>query len=271
MDPRRALREEVIQNTVAELGFPAPRVLLASSDPVALGGGFLVMEHVAGQPLLAERRLGIASTLAATQARLHALDAEPLLDAMAAIGERQAITLDGLLGDFEQRTAHWALEGLRAPVAWLRAQRPPPLARLSICHGDFHPQNVLMSLGVVTGVLDWPNAIVAEPAYDVAATRVILGLVPVELAATSPALRAALRVLRPLLLKQYLRAYGQHARVSRERLTYYEAVACVRQLVRIAEAWAGIRTMTPLDESLFGEDLARRFASLTGVVPKLPS
>jgi hypothetical protein len=41
--PERALSERATQNAVAGLGYPAPRVLLASSDPTILGGAFLVM------------------------------------------------------------------------------------------------------------------------------------------------------------------------------------------------------------------------------------
>jgi hypothetical protein len=48
----RALSERAIQNAVAGLGYPAPRVLLASPDPTILGGAFLVMERLPGRPLL---------------------------------------------------------------------------------------------------------------------------------------------------------------------------------------------------------------------------
>ena len=56
-------------------------------------------------------------------------------------------------------------------MRWHRERRPPEPGRRAICHGDFHPQNILSEGGVVTGVLDWPNALVAHPAYDVASTR----------------------------------------------------------------------------------------------------
>src|SRR3989454_12667568 len=50
-DPARALHERATQNALAELGYPAPRVLLASADARILGGPFLIMERLAGQPL----------------------------------------------------------------------------------------------------------------------------------------------------------------------------------------------------------------------------
>ncbi len=81
-DPVRALRERATQNALAGLGYPVPRVLIASADREPLGAGFLVMERAAGRPLLATRRPGIGRTLAEAHARLHALNAEALLRAL---------------------------------------------------------------------------------------------------------------------------------------------------------------------------------------------
>src|SRR5438046_10657060 len=44
--PTRLFRERAVQNALATLGYPAPRVLAASADPAPLGGAFLVMESV---------------------------------------------------------------------------------------------------------------------------------------------------------------------------------------------------------------------------------
>src|SRR2546425_9076996 len=85
--PARALSERATQNAVAGLGYPAPRVLLASPDPPTLGGAFLVMERLAGRPLLDAQRLGVASVLVEMQLRLHALDAEVLLLALDREGQ----------------------------------------------------------------------------------------------------------------------------------------------------------------------------------------
>src|SRR5947208_15329039 len=92
--PARALSERATQNAVAGLGYPAPRALLASSDRTILGGAFLVMERLAGQPLLDAQRLGVASVLVEMQLRLHALDAEVLLLALGG-----TIQVDGRPGE----------------------------------------------------------------------------------------------------------------------------------------------------------------------------
>ena len=50
-DPGRVKLETVVQNTLAEMGFPAPRVMVTESDPGILGGPFMVMTRLSGQTL----------------------------------------------------------------------------------------------------------------------------------------------------------------------------------------------------------------------------
>src|SRR5438477_63358 len=50
-DPMRVKLETVVQNTLADIGFPAPRVMVTESDPTILGGPFMVMARVPGQTL----------------------------------------------------------------------------------------------------------------------------------------------------------------------------------------------------------------------------
>jgi aminoglycoside phosphotransferase (APT) family kinase protein len=271
-DPRRAVREEVVQNTVAGLGYPAPRALLASADPVALGGGFLVMERISGRPMLEERRLGVAARLVHAQIRLHALDAGRLLEAMDGIGHD--VTFDGLLTQFRDRIARESLDGLRSAVDWLASHRPPASERPVICHGDFHPQNILTSAGALTGVLDWPNTVVADAAYDVASTRIILGLVPLRLSAMPAPVRMVVRMLRPVLLRRYLAGYRRRRPLRAGALAYYEAASCMRPLIRATEgrrrAAVGGVVLDPLDASSFAERVCARFARITGVTPTVP-
>jgi aminoglycoside phosphotransferase (APT) family kinase protein len=47
-----------------------------------------------------------------------------------------------------------------------------------LCHLDFQPFNVLVDDGAVTGIVDWSNARVADPAEDLAWTTVVLALGP---------------------------------------------------------------------------------------------
>lgn len=272
-DPARALRERAVQNAIADLGYPAPRAPWAAADTARFGGAFLVMERMPGRPLLAARRFDIAGAIAGMQARLHDLSADALLracDAATPPVPRETLTFDGYLAQLDRRIAASRHTGLRPAMRWLEAHRPPPPSRPAICHGDFHPQNLLYE-GRVTGVLDWPNALVADPAYDVAATRTILGLAPIALVKLSPVQRWVVRRLRPILVRRYLAAYRRRRPISEEKLTYYEAASIMRALVRACEdRTSATGPVSDLDKSSYPEDLSNRFAEITGIRPALP-
>jgi aminoglycoside phosphotransferase (APT) family kinase protein len=242
------------------------------------------MERLAGRPLLNVKWLGIASVLVELQLRLHALDADVLLQALDREGQassrggappisREMVTVEGHLARLERRIGRGRLRGLEAAMAWLFDHRPTGAGRRVICHGDFHPQNILIMDGRVTGVIDWPNTIVADRALDVAATRVIIGLVPMGLLGVPPALRGLIEVARRVVAARYVRGYRRRHQLDGSRLAYYEALACMRGLVRTAEARLapiGESGLNPLDASGFGERLGARFTRLTGVTLRLP-
>jgi len=277
-DPLRALRERATQNALATLGYPVPRVLTASADRGPLGAGFLVMERAAGRPLLEARRPGVGRTLAETHARLHALNAEALLRALDDEGraagwgfDRDAFSFESHLASLDRRIRQAGLAGLADGMRWLLDRRPAgPSARV-ICHGDFHPQNLLTVAGRATAVLDWPNVVVAPPEYDVAATRVILTQTPVALFPVPVALRPLAAAARRLVAARYLAVYRKLRPLDRARLPYFEAAGCMRGLVRTAEARVGgAAAANPLDASAYGERLAARFARVSGVPVALP-
>ena len=260
------------------MGFPAPRVPLATANPEILGRAFLVMERRPGRPLLAAPFLGIGRLLVETQLRLHALDPDAFLRALEreVPGSGALVTLDGHLRQLEARIDRLALDGLRSAMRWLQDHRPPPGGPRAICHGDFHPQNLLADRGEVTAVLDWPHVLVAEPAYDVAATRAILGLTPLEVLPMRASLRWLMEASRGLLLARYLREYQRRRPLAATALAYGEALACMRGLVRAAESRRAVfgepaAPANPLDASSFGDRLAARFAALTGIQPRLPA
>jgi aminoglycoside phosphotransferase (APT) family kinase protein len=277
-DPRRALREQAIQNALAAQGYPAPRAPLASADPAELGAGFVIMERRPGRSLLEHRGLGMAGALVRAQRRLHSMDAEAVRQAIEAAvpGGAQAHMVEGQLAQMEARIVRSALLGLVPALGWLRANRPTAEGPPVVCHGDFHPQNVLVSdRREITGVLDWPNVLLADRACDVAASRVILRYAPVGIAGVPLHLRWLLRAARAVLVRRFMAGHRRAQPLDGDALRYYEAFACMRGLVRVAEnrtaADVGVvSSLTRLDSSRFGERLARRFGKLTGITPRLP-
>jgi aminoglycoside phosphotransferase (APT) family kinase protein len=74
----------------------------------------------------------------------------------------------------------------------------------ALCHGDFHPANVMRSpSGPV--VIDWPNATRGAPEGDVARTLLLLGAG--EPASYTPVMRVLTMVGRGLFLWLYVGAY----------------------------------------------------------------
>jgi len=229
-DPARVTREQATQNALAAQGYPAPCVVLASLDPAPLGAAFLIMERAPGVPLLS-RVVGMAGVLVDTQARLHALDPGPLRGTLPG--------LDDYLDALGRRVEAASLGGVAPLLAWLRARRPPP-GDVVVCHGDFHPQNVMV---------DGAGVAVPGPRRWLAA--------------------AAQR----LLAARYLAGYRRRRPVDPTRLAYYEVAAALRALVRGGEVRRGAPGALPpsaLDRSPYAERLLARAARITGLEPSLP-
>jgi len=136
-------RERAVQNVVADLGFPAPRVLASSDGRETLGHAFLLMERMPGRALLGgvelrwilTRGVRLLQTLpritAETQARLHALDPEPLRRAMEAEGiPPQCAGVERWLNEIAATVERWSLDGLLPGLHWLIDRRPRELQRL---------------------------------------------------------------------------------------------------------------------------------------------
>lgn len=255
-DPRRALWENAVHTAVTGLGYPAPRVLLLCADKEVLGGAFLIMERLPGRMMLEDvfepSRLlfrlpriltEVPRILVETQTRLHALDPEPLLRAVDAAGlpasgvgpagiSRRLATVDGQLEQMWLRIERSSLHGLRPGLQWVLEHRPPEPEQRVICHGDFHPLNVLMERETVSGVVDWSLVTVADPAFDVANTKLLLEIAPLELPLVLDWLA---NVLRPILARRYYDAYRRQRPVDSEAIRYYEALRCTFELVWVAE------------------------------------
>jgi len=172
-------RERCAQDTVAAQGFPAPRVLLCEEAADAVGRPFMVMDRMPGRPLMGgadfptvvvelPRILRMPARTARVMLDLHALDAAALIDCFQAAGmDRRSAGPDHWLGRCEALIDEWSLDGLRAPLGWLRAKRPEDPPRPAICHGDLWGANILAEGERITGVLDWNLVTIADPAFEI--------------------------------------------------------------------------------------------------------
>lgn len=95
-NPDKAIRESVVQNVLAEKGYPVPSVSITCTDKSYLGGAFLVMEFVPGKTMFEASIKEPATPLGTIHAKLHSIDPEPIVESLRRQGlEERNYQLDG--------------------------------------------------------------------------------------------------------------------------------------------------------------------------------
>jgi aminoglycoside phosphotransferase (APT) family kinase protein len=172
-DPAACEREYRLLERLAEIGFPAPRPLLLDREGRDFGAPTVVMSRLPGRPDCAPRdREGYLRQLARTLAQLHAL----ATDGLDFLREQTAI-YDRSLADWDDQRP--IVDELHRSVvdearkAWVEVRNGQ---HRKLVHGDYWPGNVLFSRGRLTGVVDWEQPRLGDPAKDVATCRADLAV-----------------------------------------------------------------------------------------------
>jgi aminoglycoside phosphotransferase (APT) family kinase protein len=215
-------RECRLQAWIAARGYPAPPLLELLAPGALLDSPVMVMQRVAGtrmDQLIAATPSGIpglAAQLAAAQAALHRL---PVPDwAQAEPGWTLA---DKRL----ELTRYLVADGLRGPLAEAleQAEQIVPLLQVPqpvICHGDFHPRNLLVDADTVW-VIDWTTAGIGDRHGDIARTEWTFRFAEVTVdGATEGAVSQALSALS----RHYLPSYRRHGPIDEARLRLWMPV-----------------------------------------------
>jgi aminoglycoside phosphotransferase (APT) family kinase protein len=291
MRPDQARFEAAVQNAVAGLGYPAARVFVTCQEPAVLGTPFIVMERLSGSMVLegiggpdasgtmrfsgAGRLLRsvrllweIPRALAEAQVRLHDLDPQPLLDAIEREGlPRDSITVEGRLETLRAYIDANRIEGFREVVAWLVEHAPLP-EKVVICHCDIQPNNLLMTGGVITGVVDWSQVIVAGPALDVGCTKMAMDTAPLEM---PPMLQWLSRPISRTVSRGYVGRYTKERPLPRSSLDYYGALRAISELARVAAMHVGSLSEPGVWDNPAGvRNLIQYVRSIAGIEVRLP-
>jgi len=145
-----------------------------------------------------------------------------------------------LHADLHEIVAPPEVPALRALIPAALPGVPPHVAEVALrelaslpdgdrlCHGDFHPGNVLMSAhGPV--VIDWPNAVRCDPIADHSRTLLLL-----QLGALPPGTPIVVRVgaafARRLVRASYVRTYRRRRQVDAELLRRWTVVVAAARL-----------------------------------------
>lgn len=180
-----ALRREVrVLGALATTDVPHPRLVAACDDESVLGGVvFYLMEAIDGM----NPGDAVTEPYASDPAARHAgaLDVAAALARLAAV-DHQAIGLGDIgrpHGFLERQVPRWldllasysATPGYAGPLlphvdevaGWLEAHRPHGF-RPGLVHGDYHLNNVLLSLTEprVAAIVDWEMCTVGDPLLD---------------------------------------------------------------------------------------------------------
>ena len=197
-------------------GIPAPRM----GEPLnALGRAGDLFERIDGENLL--DRVGRLPWTMPREAwatgRLHArLHAIPAPDGLAPLHDR-----------VRERLAQLETPPRLRPAVERALEELPAGDRL--CHGDFHPGNILRERGGRRVVIDWGLAAAGPPEGDAARTLslILLG----EPINPQPALRVFTRFFRPLAAALYLRGYRSLRPLDEARLWRWTAVRACDHLI----------------------------------------
>ena len=290
VDPHRAPREAAVQNALAGLGYPAPRVFVTEARAEALGGSFIIMERMPGNPLGSEFEglsiKGLRQTFDTlrqlprarremlrlwdeAQTRLQLLPVRDFVDRIEKAGiDGETFSFDAEFAGLRAAAEEFGLERLRPAFDWLVEHRPSRSQNPVISHGDFQPLNVLADHGRLTGVIDWVKTTIADPAFDYGAAMAILATVPIHV---PPVLSRATRAF----MNNLARTHSRNCRTlpdSDAALHYYQVFNCVAQMVSVGRSRAQGRATHGVYNSPVGvANLVNHVHLLTGIHVNLPS
>lgn len=230
-----ATRESAVMEHVAVHRIPVPVPLAVAAAPEAnpLGLPFVVLPRVPGRTLLAEivatpwRFRRAIDDLAALAAAIHAVPidgldlptAPPLVDRWRARLRADA-DADSVVTPL--------LDRLDDHAERVRVERPV------LCHGDYHPLNVL-STRAASGwdhqIIDWTDAVIGDREFDVARTAGLMSLA--SIAAEAATERVVLRAAGPIMRSTFLRSYRRRASLDPLRLRFWEAAHIVKGVSQV--------------------------------------
>ncbi len=175
-------REYRVLAALAPTAVPVPEPLGFCADPEVIGAPFYVMREVGGDVLRTSadtgalppaQRSAVAAELASTLAALHAVD--PVAAGLGDFGRRGGYCARQLAtwGKQWERSRTRDLPEMTSLLAAL-AERTPADSALSIVHGDYRLDNVIVDLGgarpVIRAVLDWELSTLGDPLADLGTT-----------------------------------------------------------------------------------------------------
>jgi aminoglycoside phosphotransferase (APT) family kinase protein len=261
----KAEREFDAMNRLRKIEYPVPQVLALQRDWTPLGRPFLIMERIHGVSLdsacwsaTLEQRQELQTLHFQLMVRLHALEGKAILpDSPLAASRDPYNFIDheiAMLSELLQRLEGREPPSLHEVLRWLHSRRESLLcARLSVIHGDFHRNNILIDTEGAPVVIDWSNVRLADYRTDLAWTRLILSIIRQVTSLPDDS-------------EAELRMYEECAGKPVTQIEIFEAIACTRLLLSVLislQFGAARQGMRPEAEALMRRDTEATFHAAT--------
>lgn len=162
-------READLLAAVAEFStLPVPEPIFADAEAGVLAyfklPGFPLMDHPVAEPAL------LTASLGGFLGRLHQAPVEK----MKKLAERDTYPLAAWRADAErvyrQIVEHLPAAARRLVEDFLGRTPPEEPHAAAFCHNDLGAEHILVDIetNTITGIIDWTDAAIADPAYDLA-------------------------------------------------------------------------------------------------------
>ena len=201
---------------------------------------------------------------------MHHLDPNPIVDALGLAGiDVTALGVAAHLDEIERVARSSSSHGLDVVLRWLEDHHPV-LTPAVVCHGDIHPFNLLVTDDGSFNLLDWTNANICRPEFDVGFTAALLRCAPI----TVPRIAARpIAAITNLLSNRFVSAYCANSPgMDLDVVRWFEVLQYGRCLAAVVNA-----RLT--DDSIVGTDhpfqamasaMVRQVHAITGVTVELP-
>lgn len=165
-------REYEVLCSLSAIQVPVPKALQYAEADAAEGHlGWLLMEYVAGIPLRVQLRHETDSAARPSRHRLLFQFGQTLASIHRGPVPKELLSgepwLDWMLQCAAKHLRNYQVDGDSDLLHRLVAERPDPVQPCLI-HGDYALDNILVSDGKVTGVIDWGWAACGDPRFDLA-------------------------------------------------------------------------------------------------------
>lgn len=154
---------------------PVPEVVFADA-----AAGVLAYRHLAGTPLMyvaSGNTSAIGTILGAFLGPIHGIPMPETEGVAPREDEPLQVWLDEAISAYEDIADHLPAPARMRIDSFLKEAPPSDPERLTFCHNDFGAEHILVDPGTmrVTGIIDWTDAVIADPVRDLALILCDLG------------------------------------------------------------------------------------------------